>query len=167
MKTLIVFYSRTGTTAKVARGLADALGAEIAEIGCRRYRPGGLRYLRAGHDSLRGRLPPIEVRADRLSDYDLVILGAPIWTSYPAVPLRAFLDRTRDLPAHVALFLTHGGHSEPRKAVDMVAALVPTDLEATLLLRQEDVDQNRHLERLDRFAEKLSGLGRDRVKTGG
>lgn len=40
MKTLIVYYSRTGKTAKVAQRLAAALKADVVEIKCVRYRLG-------------------------------------------------------------------------------------------------------------------------------
>ena len=99
MKALIVYYSRTGTTAKVAESLAAALKADVVEIKCARYRPGWLRYLRAGYDSVKGIMPPIEVPRIQPLNYDVILLGAPIWTSYPALPLRSFLALGTDLPA--------------------------------------------------------------------
>lgn len=140
MKTLIVYYSRTGHTAKVAQLLATALEADAAEIQCNRYRPGWFSYLRAGYDSVKGIMPPIDVPHVQFLNYDLIILAAPIWTSYPALPLRAFLALGTDLPARVALLLTYGGHSLPDKAIAFVADLLPVELEATLAVRQEDVD---------------------------
>lgn len=140
MKTLIVYYSRTGTTAKIAQSLASALEADVVEIKCARYRPGWLRYLRAGYDSVRGIMPPIDVQRIQPLNYDLIVLGAPIWTSYPAVPLRSFLALDTDLPSRIALFLTYGGHSPPSKAITLVADLLPVGIEATLSVQQEDVD---------------------------
>lgn len=140
MKTLIVYYSRTGTTAKVAQHLAAALKADMIDIKCARYRPGWLRYLCAGYDSVKGIMPPIDVPRIQPLKYDLILLGAPIWTSYPALPLRSFLALGTDLPSRVALFLTYGGHSSPDKAIAFVANLLPVALEATLSVRQENVD---------------------------
>lgn len=139
MKTLIVTYSRTGTTRKLARAVADALYADSTEIRCDRYRPGLLRYLRAGYDSVRGNLPPIDVSPVQLQDYDLVLLAAPVWTSYPALPLRAFLDGKPDLPARVGLVLTFGGHSPVDKAVEHVQALLSQPLLASLCVNQEQM----------------------------
>ncbi len=140
MKALIIYYSRTGTTTKVAKRLGAALKADVVEIKCARYRPGWHRYLRAGYDSVKGIMPPIEAPQVRPLNYDLILFGAPIWTSYPALPLRSFLALGMDLPSRVALFLTYGGHSLPDKAIAFVANLLPVDLEATLSVRQEDVD---------------------------
>lgn len=74
MRTLIVHYSRTGTT----RALAGALGADVAEIRCKRYQGGFLRYLRAGYNSIEGNLPPVEAPPTAAAAYDLVLIGGPV-----------------------------------------------------------------------------------------
>jgi len=61
LRTLIVYYSRTGTTATIARALANRLDGDTREIRCDRYTGGLLRYLLAGYDSVRGNLPEIEM----------------------------------------------------------------------------------------------------------
>jgi hypothetical protein len=61
MRSLVLCYSRTGTTKEVAAALAERLGAELAELHCDRYRPGPLGYVRAAYDSLRRRLAPVSV----------------------------------------------------------------------------------------------------------
>ena len=48
MRALIVYYSLSGTTAKVAEALAKAFDGERAEIRCDRYRSGIVSYFRAG-----------------------------------------------------------------------------------------------------------------------
>ena len=159
MRTLIVYYTRTGTTRKLANALATELRADIEEIRCDRYRPGGLRYLRAGYDSLQGNMPPIEMSQISPTEYDLVLIGAPVWTSYPAIPIRAFLGAAPDLPARIAVFLTHGGHSPPEKAVEMMASLMPRQIEAALTLSNEDVNRGALPGATRTFAEGL--LSRD------
>ena len=100
VKALIIYYSRTGNTRWLAQALADQLDAEVLELKCDRYRPGPLRYLRAGYDSVKGNIPPIDLPQRNYLAYDLVLLGTPIWTSYPALPLRAFLEGKPVLPAN-------------------------------------------------------------------
>ena len=156
--TLIVYYSRTGTTRRLATALAERLGADMAEIHCPRYRPGMLRYLRAGYDSVKGNLPPIEAPKIEARTYELVLLGAPVWTSHPALPLRAFLAHAPLLPARVGLFLTYGGHSAPDVAIRETEQLVPGGLVASLALNASDVGTAAMDPAIATFAGKLAGL---------
>ena len=153
---LIVYYSRTGTTEALATALAERLGADVARIGCDRYRPGPIRYLRAGWDSVRGNLPPIDVPPVDTSAYDLVLLGAPIWTSHPALPLRAYLATAPDLPARVGLFLTYGGHSPPETAIAEVETLLAGPLAQTLALQNTAVRGAGFADTVDGFVDKLA-----------
>lgn len=163
VQTLIVYYTRTGTTRRLAEALATELQADIDEIRCERYRPGGLRYLRAGYDSVKGNLPPIAGPAKNPSEYDLVLIGAPVWTSYPALPIRSYLDRTPELPKRIAVFLTHGGHSPPEKAVDMVSSLLPRQIEAALTLSSDEVHGDGFRQAVRSFA---AGLQRGGISAG-
>jgi len=158
MKSLVLYHSRTGTTAKIALALQAALGAEVAQITCPRYQSGWLRYLLAGYDSVKGRLPAIEVPDIAFDDYDLVILGAPIWTSYPSLPLRSFLAQRPQLPGHTALLLTCGGHSPSEKAVDFVNDLLPVPLVTSLTIAQEDVVEGRYSNAVDAFVAELKAF---------
>ena len=156
MKTLIVYYSRTGTTRKLAAALANVLGADLSEIRCDRYGRGPFGYLCAGYDSVKGNLPPIGMPRERFLDYDLVLIGGPIWTSYPALPIRALLAGKPELPARVGLFLTYGGHSPPDKAVAEVAAALPQSIEASLTLKSDDVGEARLAGEVNKFVKQLA-----------
>lgn len=155
-RVLILYYSRTGTTRMLAKALADELCADIAEILCPRYDGGSLRYLLAGYDSLAGKLPPIEVPQATPKDCDLLLLGAPIWTSHPAVPLRAFLAGAPALPDRVGLLLTYGGHSPPETAVSETQALLPVPIQASLALRDSEVRGKNLGAAVRGFAEELT-----------
>ena len=153
MHTLILYYSRSGTTRTLAEALANALDADLAEITCPRYK-GLFGYLRAGHNSLKGKIPPIEMPDLHPADYDLVLLGAPIWTSYPAVPLRAFLANKPALPERVGLFFTYGGHSPAEAATTMTQDLLGKPPEDILAIEAKDIESGAFLEAVNDFAEK-------------
>lgn len=117
-ETAVVVYSRTGHSRRVATRLATELGARLIELNAPTYGSGPLGYMRAGYDSLRqtsglstNDIPP-------MTEYTRVVLCGPVWTSYPATPLRAFLKNSKDLPNSVSLFLTNGDHSPARKAFE-------------------------------------------------
>ena len=57
MRTLVVYYSRTGHTRTVATALAKALSADLEELHCSRYSPGLWGFVRAAADNWKARLP--------------------------------------------------------------------------------------------------------------
>jgi len=140
-KTLIIYFTRTGRTRRLAQRLAQLLDADIEMIRCRRYRLGLFgwwRYLRAGYNSVKGNLPRIGPLQHNPADYDLVVLGTPIWTSYPCLPMRALLDAKPDMPDRIAGFITYGGQSEPDKAFDMMAEMLGKPITHRLAIQNED-----------------------------
>jgi hypothetical protein len=116
-KTAIVVYSRTGHSLRAAERLAKSLNAEVIKLAAPRY-GGPVGYMWAGFQSIRQRGSLGPQSFSTLSNYDLVILCGPVWTSYPAIPLRGVLQSI-PLPPVVALFLTNGDHSPAAKAFDV------------------------------------------------
>lgn len=110
---LLVYYSRTGTTAAVARAVEERLPEPDVE----RLRPRKRR--RYANWLARSVVPrstvPIEPVDHDPRDREAVFLGTPKWTlSCP--PVNAYLDRVRFDGATVGLFLTFGGFDEERYA---------------------------------------------------
>jgi hypothetical protein len=68
---LVVYYSLTGNTRRVAEVLAKELGADVEELRCARYRVGLRVFFRATFYSWSGGLPPIEHLSHDPSKYDL------------------------------------------------------------------------------------------------
>lgn len=154
MKALIVYYSLTGTTRAVAEALAKELPADIEEIRCTRYRPGFWVFVKGIYDSAKGRLPPIDRRAHEPSAYDLVVIGAPIWASHAAPPIRTYLQQEKGKLPGVAFLLTHGG-SPAETALREMEARVGRAPKATLVVRQADVKSGRFGAALAAFAATL------------
>jgi len=129
MNTLVVFYSRTGRTRKVAETIAAGLGADMEELREATDRIGLRGYLRSLFDAL-GRDP---------SRYDLVVVGTPVWVASVSAPVRAFLaSNARRLP-RVAFFVTEGGRGE-RSVFRQMAEIAASYPIATLALVQRDLD---------------------------
>ena len=78
-KVLVIFYSRTGATRRLAEALANALQADIEPITDRINRSGIFGYLRSVAESLQKRGASIEPMKTDPASYDLVVIGTPVW----------------------------------------------------------------------------------------
>ncbi len=106
--TLVIYYSRTGATAKVAEAIAQATGADIEALADTVDRRGPIGYLRSLYDAARRRgstLAPLKVDP---VEYDLVIIGSPDWGAAVASPVRSFLKTFAPRLKKVAFFATDG-----------------------------------------------------------
>lgn len=108
-RTLIVSYSNTGTSARVADLLSGKFQWPRGEISEARPRTGVAGTLRCVADSLFGRHPAIRYEGPDPTGFDTVILIAPIWLYQLAGPMRSFVrDRAAGLK-RVAVISVMGG----------------------------------------------------------
>ncbi|RZF25658.1 flavodoxin [Paraburkholderia sp. UYCP14C] len=103
-KILVVFYSRSGTTRKVASVLARMLGADVEEIVDRGARGGPFGYVRSLVEAMHARPSQIAPPKHDASDYDLVVIGSPVWSGTVSSPVRAYLYANFERLNRVAFF---------------------------------------------------------------
>jgi flavodoxin len=109
MKVLVVYYSRSGHTKKVGETIAGMLACDREEIIDTVKRSGPIGWLRSGYQSKRKLFTKIEALNRDVSEYDLVIIGTPMWAGTASVPVRTFVHRYKDNLNNVAFFSVHGG----------------------------------------------------------
>lgn len=109
MKCLVVYYSRTGKTRFVAETIASELGADLEEIVDQKKRGGSLGWLMAGKDASRKSLTEIEATKNLPANYDLIIIGTPIWAWNPTPAVRTYIKQNSLSSKKVALFYTSDG----------------------------------------------------------
>lgn len=151
---LVVAYSRTGTTLKLARRIAQALGADLEVLQDVKSRAGWLGYLRSGYEATKGRSGAIRPVREDPSLYDLVILGTPVWSARPATPMLTYLREHGEAIGQAAFFCTMGGTGAERVFAQMRAAL-PGEPVATLALTQRAVKANGLGPQIEGFVDTL------------
>jgi flavodoxin len=115
MKTLVVHYSKSGNTRRVAEEIAKAVGAdteEIVEIGVKRS--GVMGFLRAGRAGMMREKSPVETPKHRPADYDLVFIGSPVWGWNLVPAVRSYLGAADLKGKPVAFFCTMGSNGEKK-----------------------------------------------------
>ena len=98
MKTAVVYYSLQGNIRYVAEKVSAKLGADLIElIPVKAYPDKGMKkFIWGGSAVTFKKKPELEPYSFNADDYDLVILGTPVWASGFTPPLRTFpygLDR--------------------------------------------------------------------------
>ena len=153
--TLVVYFSRTGYTRRVAEEIARAAGADCVEIHEHSSRKGFLGYWRSAREALRG--TAIEIKPGQLNprDYALVVLGTPVWASNMSSPMRAYIDRHRRDFARIALFCTQGG-SGAEKVLQRMATLTDQTPVATAFFSDSEIDHGRHAGKLAAFVAAIA-----------
>lgn len=140
---LVVYYSQSGHTEWVAQRIAACCNADLERIRDQQSRQGVLGYLRSVGEATMGRRPTIAPNQRRPSDYDLVILGTPVWCWNVASPVRTWIAENHRELRNVALFCTFGGAGDA-KVLDDLERLCRHPALARMALRERAVRQCEH-----------------------
>lgn len=127
-KTLVAYFSASGTTAAAAKMLSEAVGADLYEI-----KP-QIPYTRADLDwtdkksrssvemNDKSSRPPLADRDAPVGDCGTVFLGFPIWWYTAPAIVKTFLESYDFTGKTVILFATSGGSGLGRSASDLKAS---------------------------------------------
>ena len=123
MKSLVVYYTRTGNAKFVAETIAAELGSDIEEVVDLKKRAGKIGWMSAGKDATQEKQTQIGPTTRVPQDYDLIILGTPIWAWKPTPAIRTYIAKNDLSGKKVALFFTID--SNLKQAVEKTKALIP------------------------------------------
>lgn len=158
---LLVYYSRTGYTRKVAMEIAAACGCDVEELRDAVGRCGPVGYARSVFEAV-SRFDTLLQPTERdPADYGLVIVGTPIWFWNLSSPVRTWVRRHRARLHEVAFFCTCGSSGE-RRALAEFEALCGTAV-ASLALTDRQIDAGQHSVKVAGFAGHLAPAGRRRA----
>ncbi len=114
-KTLVTYFSATGTTENAAKKIASVTGADIMPIQpVQKYTAADLDWTnRQSRSSLEmnnlNSRPEIEAPSKNISEYDVVFIGYPIWWNLAPTVVNTFIE-SNDLTGKTVIpFATSGG----------------------------------------------------------
>ncbi len=124
MKTLIVYYSHSGTTRRLAELIAKETGGDLLELVPETAYPRDYNTVvaQAKRELQSGFRPALKTALPDLSAYDMVFVGTPNWWSSPAPPVLTFLEQADIKGVQIAPFCTHGGGGSGHIRRDMEKA---------------------------------------------
>lgn len=155
MKTLVVFYSRSGRSQIVAEELSRRMQADLEQIIPQKDYRGLFGFFRAGYQSTTGKTPAINPRHKNWLDYDLIILGTPIWAGHISAPLRtAITDQSQKIKKY-AIFCT-AGSTDPQRVLTDVRQLLNRDPVTLMVFSSAEVSRGQTEEKIRDFINKIS-----------
>lgn len=111
MKAILVYYSQTGNTEKTANLLTESIekkDIKVTKVSLERSEESS--YEEDVEDAKKEALAEIKTTKTDLSEYDLLLIGTPVWCGKPATPVNTFMEKCEGLEGmKIATFLTHGG----------------------------------------------------------
>lgn len=154
MKTLVVYYSRTGNTKIIGQEIAKALNAESLEVIDLKKRSGALGWIKCGRDGQKRNLTKIQPIQKNLEEYGRIIIGTPVWSWNMSAPIRTFLKEKSIINKKVNFFCTEGSSSG--KTFQELGSLVPDSVVGEKLeITSKDMKSGLYRDKIMEFAKKI------------
>lgn len=163
---LFVYYSWSGVTKGVAEKVNQMIGCDTYELvpavpySSDMYETSD----RAKEERESGNLPELSGELPDLSEYDLILVGGPVWSNTLASPVMTYLSQTDFLGKNVAPLWTYAGNegqyrdnfNEQVRNANIVeglglahaSSLSETELEERLENWLEKIGANRHTDKI-------------------
>lgn len=151
---LVVFYSRSGKTKKVAEEISKSLNCDIEEIKETISRKGIFGWLKSGYQNATRKFPPILPIEKDPANYDLVLIGAPVWAGISAAPARTYIRENISKIKNIALISTKGG-SSTEKIINYFEELSGKKAIAFLDLVDKSIKKDSYSEKLTKFIDEI------------
>lgn len=141
MKKAVVFYSLSGNTQAAAKEIADGIGADLIELKLVKPFPTekSKQLALGGMQAMFGMKPAIQELSKNIKEYDVLILGTPIWAGTIAAPVHSFLNKYQVLDKIVAVFTFSGGGDNKRCIAKLSKRLPRLKVEVALANRDSDL----------------------------
>ncbi len=154
MQALVVYFSRTGHTKKIGDEIAKALPGDVEEIVDTENRAGPIGWLKSGREASGKKLAKIQPVKKDPANYDIVVIGTPIWASNMSSPVRTYLTENKAKFKNVAFFCTEGSKGAETAFAEMgeIAGKKP---KATLTIAMADLKSGSDADKVKKFAGEI------------
>jgi flavodoxin len=141
MKTLIVYYTNTGNTEKVANQIQKQTDGVIEKIEDNINRRGIIGFLKSGFQAARKSIVSINEPTYNPSDFDQIIIVSSIWNGTINSPMRTYLQKYKKEIGSYKLILVRGG-IEIEPVVSEVTSILGKSPIKVLGIKNKEIKQN-------------------------
>lgn len=153
--TLLIYYSRTWITRKVAEYIKQLIACDVEEIVDKKNRSGILWYIWAGRDASLKKLTKINETTLNPWDYDTIIIGTPVRDFTMSSAIRTYIQNHKgNLPSKIIFYCTMAGGWERTTFQDMTCLCGKTPIWA-IRFKTKEIARNEFQDRLKKFIEDI------------
>lgn len=109
---MVLSYSWSGTTTIMANLLADTLQTDRMTVSIPEDTFSNDMYQTsdiAKEQLTTGNLPTVKNNLSSINDYDVLLIGGPVWSGDVSTPIRSILKNLKDFKGKIAPFYTDAG----------------------------------------------------------
>lgn len=150
---LVISYSNTGTSRRLAQMLCQQQGWPMAEISEVHPRCGFSGQLNCLLDSWMRRRPSISYTGPPPNEYDAVVLVAPVWSWRLAGPVRSFVKLMNEQLPDIAM-ISVAESLETRSVISEISSLMGYCPVSNTTFTPDEINDGRCLERLQIFGKE-------------
>ena len=159
MKNLIIYYSLNGNTEYAAKLLADKTGSDLIRLSPKSEPPkqGRMKFFIGGFRALFHTTPKLEPLSINLNDYELVIIGTPVWAGTYTPAIGSFLKEYNLKDKKVAIFVSSSsgeGDKTIKQLEDKIGVTSSLKLNLTDPLTHKETEDKK----IEEFANKITQL---------
>ncbi len=137
MKTLIAYYSRTGTNESLAKELQLKLKADTERIEDVKGYGGPLGFIRGGREAMKKKVGEIKLVQKDPSRYDLVVMVTPFWAGLMPPAIRAYISQNKPKLNKLAIASVSGGGEGNKDALPDFEKIAGKPVARLLLSKKE------------------------------
>lgn len=155
MKTLIVYYSRTGSNKKAAEALQKKINSDIEEIKVTEDLSDWMSLLRSGIRALFGKKTAISPAEKSPGNYDLTVMVTPIWMGKMPPATAEYLRQHRDQMKAVAVLSVSGSGEKNADFLQAFEKAAGKKTTTALLLTEKEAKEKSMDDLLKPFLRKI------------
>ncbi len=149
---LVVFFTRTGNSERLADEISIKLHGDIDEIKSEFKYLGISGFIRAGYRSVTKKIDQIEFQKDP-SKYKIVVLVSPIWASNIPPAIRSYINKNKESLKNYGLII-NGAMKENKKAYENFKELLGNPV-SEYVADNSNIDYEICQKDLEDFADKI------------
>lgn len=138
----------------IAETLQKALDAEIERIIDTKKRSGIIGWFKSGYDAMKEKLAEIKPLEHNLDQYDLILLGTPVWASKMTPAIRTVLNEQKENLSKIAFFCTAGGEDNAEMFQEMADICGKKPI-ATLEISRKEIKKQLYTSKINTFLQEI------------